>query len=212
VTTDGGSDWTDAESPNKALARVQPLRAGTGFVYAAGKDCRLEEWTTQDDGATWVGPKAIAGGWARQLSDPSLVITPAEDSARPCGEGVVIDLSRTSAEQAEALCADGSVVVTNDAGAKWSDSGAAPGAVALANRLDGEVLATYAARIDPACAGVQIVRVIEGKPAAAVACVQTSAPPQPGQVGISTTAAAGWLLVGEETWTSGADMTTWKQG
>lgn len=211
VTTDGGKNWTEGTSPARAIARIQPLQIGSGFVLAAGPDCTLREWTTADNTATWTGPKAIVGGWARQLSEPAAVLTPANPAARPCGTVDVIDLSRTSAEQAEALCADGEVKVTNDGGASWTDSGTATGAVALANRLEGQVLSTYAARLEASCAGVQVVRVVQGRPATAVACVQTSSPPAPGQVGISASAQAGWLVVGDQTWTAGADLAEWQQ-
>lgn len=210
VTSDGGRTWDDATSPSKAIARIQPLAGGTGFLYAAGADCALQEWTTKDDGKTWAGPKRIVGGWTRQIAEPTQLTTPAKDAVQPCGDVPVIDLSRTSAEQAEALCAEGNVVVTNDGGATWSDSGAAPGAVALSNRLEGEILSTYAARIDASCAGVEVVKVIQGRPASSVACVQTAATPKAGQVGISALPTAGWLVVGDETWTAGADLKTWK--
>jgi photosystem II stability/assembly factor-like uncharacterized protein len=210
VTTDGGRTWDDATSPSKAIARIQPLRDGSGFLYAAGADCALKEWTTKDAGKTWAGPKGIVGGWARLIADPTKLTTPAKDRAQPCGNRSVIDLSRTSAEQAEALCANGSVFVTNDGGASWADSGAAPGAVALSNRLEGEILSTYAARIDPSCAGVEVVKVVQGKTATKVACVETVAAPKAGQVGISALATAGWLVVGDETWTAGADLKSWK--
>jgi photosystem II stability/assembly factor-like uncharacterized protein len=211
VTTDGGRTWADATSPSKALGRIQPLGGGSGFVYAAGADCALQEWTTKDDGKTWAGPKRIVGGWARQIAEPTQLTTPAKDPVQPCGDLSVIDLSRTSAEQAEALCADGKVVVTTDGGASWGDSGSAPGAVALSNRLEGEILSTYAARIVPSCAGVEVVKVIQGQTARNVACVETDAPPKAGQVGISAVLTAGWLVVGDEIWTAGADLKSWKK-
>jgi photosystem II stability/assembly factor-like uncharacterized protein len=210
VTTDGGRTWDDATSPSKAIARIQPLAGGSGFVYAAGADCALQEWTTKDDGKTWAGPKRIVGGWTRQIAEPTQLTTPAKDAMQPCGDAPVIDLSRTSAEQAEALCADGNVVVTNDGGASWDDSGSAPGAVALTNRLEGEILTTYAARVVAGCAGVQIVKVIQGKPAVPLTCVKTTVPTDAGQIGISAAPAAGWLVVGDETWTAGADLKSWR--
>ena len=43
--------------------------------------------------------QAISGGWARQLDEPTEVLTPQDDRAQPCGTSTdVIDLSRTSAE------------------------------------------------------------------------------------------------------------------
>lgn len=211
VTTDGGKNWTKGKSPARAIARIQPLQIGSGFILAAGADCSLREWTTADNAATWTGPKVIDGGWARDLSQQSVVLTPGDPAAQPCGAQLVLDLSRTSAEQAEALCADGKVKVTNDGGSSWGDSGTASGAVALTNRVEGSVLSSYAARLNAACAGVQIVKVVQGRSATPVACVQTAAAPEPGQVGISASARAGWLVVGDETWTSGPDLTEWQQ-
>lgn len=210
VTVDGGKTWTKGSSPSKAVARIQPLGGGVGFVYAAGPGCSLEEWTTRDNSATWTGPKAIVGGWTRQVAQNTEVATPNDPAATPCGKVAVLDLSRTSAEQAEALCANGKVLVTNNGGTSWADSGSAPGAVALSNRLEGSVLTTYAAQLTSSCAGVQVVKVIQGRAAAPVACVETETAPEAGQVGISAAATAGWLVVGDEVWTSGADLTTWE--
>lgn len=211
ATTDGGKHWTEGKSPARAIARIQPLQIGSGFILAAGADCSLREWTTADNAATWTGPKVISGGWARDLSQQSVVLTPGDPAAQPCGAQLVLDLSRTSAEQAETLCADGKVKVTNDGGSSWGDSGTASGAVALTNRVEGSVLSTYAARLNAACAGVQIVKVVQGRSATPVSCVQTTATPEPGQVGISASARAGWLVVGDETWTSGPDLTQWQR-
>lgn len=210
VTTDGGKTWSDGTSPAEAIARIAPQLNGVGLVYAAGPDCTLQEWVTRDNGDTWTGPDAPNGAWTRQLAQTSQVSTPSDPAATPCGSVAVLDLSRTTADQAEVLCANGKVLVTNDGGASWSDSGSAPGAVALSNRLEGQVLTTYAAQIGSTCAGVQVVKVIQGRDAAPVACVETETEPEPGQVGISAAPAAGWLVVGDETWTSGADLTTWE--
>ncbi len=209
VTTDGGKTWSKGTSPAEAVARIAPQLNGVGIVYAAGPDCTLQEWITRDNGATWTGPTAPRGAWTRQIEQVTQVVTPNDPAATPCGTTAVLDLSRTTPEQAEALCADGKVLVTNDGGSSWEDSGSAPGAFALSNRLEAEILTTYAARVNSACAGVQIVKVIQGRNAAPVACVETEAAPVAGQVGISAAPSAGWLVVGDETWTAGADLTTW---
>lgn len=210
VTDDGGRTWSKGTSPAKALARIAPQLNGVGLVYAAGADCTLQEWVTRDDGATWTGPTPANNAWTRLLSDVTEVSTPSDANATPCGTAAVLDLSRTTPEQAEALCANGKVVVTDDGGTSWADSGSAPGAMALSNRLEAGVLTSYAARLSSSCAGVQIVRVVQGRAASPVACVETDAAPEPGQVGISAAPAAGWLVVGKQTWTSGADLRTWK--
>lgn len=209
VTVDGGETWSKGTSPAEAVARIAPQLNGVGLVYAAGPDCELQEWTTRDNGDTWTGPDAPSGAWTRQIAQVTQVVTPNDPAATPCGTVAVLDLSRTTPEQAEALCANGKVLVTNDGGSSWDDSGSAPGAVALSNRLEGTVLTTYAAQLTSSCAGVQVVKVIQGRRPSPVACVETTTPPVPGQVGISAAPTAGWLVVGEETWTAGADLKTW---
>ncbi|HKX68273.1 MAG TPA: hypothetical protein VJN29_13730 [Intrasporangium sp.] len=211
VTRDGGASWDEVEVPARTISRVQPLTGGTGFIVGSDRGCGQSEFTTDDDGATWVGPRPLVGGWARKIAAPNEIVTPEDANSRPCGDQDVLDLSRTSAEQAEALCRDGSVKVTNDSGATWSESGQAEGALAFSNRLEGGVLTTYAARAGvEGCDGVQIAKVIRGEEPAEVACVETTEP-TPGSVAISTSPEAGWLLVGDEAWVSGADLTAWEQ-
>lgn len=209
TTKDGGRTWQQADAAAEATARIQPLGAGRGFSIGAAEDCVLAQFSTSDDGAKWEGPAAIDGGWSRRLDEPSMVTTPQQVNARPCGDGVVLDLSRTSAQQAEALCSDGGVKVTHDGGRAWADSGEAPGAVALSNRLEGGVLSTYVARLDGSCAGVQIVKVIKGKAASPIACVDAPVPDEGGQIAISVVADSGWLLVGDRVWTAGTALTEW---
>ena len=194
------------------ISRVQPLTGGTGFIVGADRGCGQSEFTTDDDGATWTGPQPLVGGWARRLAEPEPGRQSPEDgNAQPCGDQIVLDLSRISAEQAEALCRDGSVKVTNDSGATWSDSGEAEGALAFSNRLEDGVLTTYAARGGvEGCDGVQVAKVVRGEEPTEVACVETPRP-APGSVAISASPEAGWLVVGDGAWVSGADLTAWEQ-
>jgi len=209
TTSDGGRTWQQADAPAGATARIQPLGAGRGFVIGAAKDCVLAQFSTSTDGASWDGPAALDGGWSRRLDEPSMVTTPQQVNARPCGDGVVLDLSRTSAQQAEALCDDGGIKVTQDGGRAWADSGEAPGAVALGNRLEGGVLSTYAARLTDSCTGVEIVKVVQGKAASTIACVDAPVPAKDGQIAISVVGDSGWLLVGDRVWTAGASLKEW---
>ncbi|WP_020144763.1 hypothetical protein [Terracoccus sp. 273MFTsu3.1] len=210
VTADGGQTWTRLRSPARAVARVQPLDETRAFVIGAGPACTLAQYASRDAGRTWLTPTAVSGGWARRLDEPTRVLAPKEAAATPCGDAVVVDLSRTSAAQAQALCADGSVVVTDDGGTTWTGSGDAPGAVALSNLLVDTTLKTYAVRIVGACKGVQLVEVVKGRTAAVVACVPV-ATPERGSVGLSVTDRAGWIVSGNQTWLSQGDLTSWKR-
>jgi hypothetical protein len=193
------------------IARIQPLEPGRGFVIGGVDGCDQVEFTTDDGGESWTGPRALAGAWARKLDAADEVTTPQQADSRPCGDQSVLDLSRTSADQAEALCLDGSVRATEDGGVSWRDSGEAEGALALSNRFEGGVLTTYVARAGvEGCAGVQIVRVARGQEPTDMACVE-AAKIAPGRVALSASSEAGWLVIGGNTWTSDADLTSWEQ-
>lgn len=211
VTTDGGGRWTKASSPAAAIARVQALDNGRAFVIGAGSTCRLRQYSTTDLGQSWGAPTALSGGWARRLDDPTTVVTPNEPASRPCGGAPVVDLSRTSADQAQALCETGEVVVTDDGGTTWTSSGTAPGAVALSNRLASNRLSAYVARVVATCDGIQIARVSAGKDPVELACVEAPLPSSAGRVALSTPDEAGWLLVGNETWTADSALKVWKK-
>ena len=210
VTTDGGETWTRLRAPSRAVARVQPLDEARAFLIGAGSSCALEQYATSDLGRSWPAPTPVSGGWARRLDDPASVVAPQKDRAAPCGDAVVVDLSRTSAAQAGALCGDGSVVVTNDGGVNWSASGDARGGVALSNVLVDTALTTYAVRLVGACAGVELVRMVEGRSARVIACVPVTSPVA-GNVGLSVADGAGWIVSGDETWVSRGDLTSWKR-
>ncbi len=115
TTTNAGRTWNAVSAPARAVARIQPLGGGRGFVYAAGSDCRLGELTTTDAARSWSGPGPVTGGWARQLSDPRAVVTPRADTARPCGDRDVIrpvPLVRDSARWFCASTAPSGVLMT----------------------------------------------------------------------------------------------------
>lgn len=211
LTIDGGATWDEVDPPVDNIARIQPLGPGRGFLIGGVDGCSQVEFTTEDGGEGWAGPRDLAGAWARKLDAPDEVTTPQEPRSGPCGDQAVLDLSRTSADQAEALCLDGSVRETEDGGVSWRDSGEATGALALANRIEGGVLSTYVARAGiEGCAGVQIAKVVRGQEPTDVACVEV-AEIAPGTVALSATSGAGWLVVGSDTWTSGADLTNWER-
>lgn len=211
VTRDGGKRWTTVESPASGVARIQSLADGKGFVIGADADCGLAQYTTTDFGASWSDPISISGGWSRTLESDTEALTPANETAQPCGDTAVLDLSRTSAEQAQALCATGEITLTDDGGDSWSTYGQAPGAVALANRPTSDTPATYVARVVASCDGIEVARVAEGRQPARLACVPATVPKEGGRIAISAPDGAGWLVAEDETWTASRDLRTWKK-
>ena len=212
VTADGGETWDKTEAPARSVIRVQPLDEDRVFAVAAGADCELKQYASNDRGDSWQAPSAVSGGWARQLDEPTEVLTPQDDRAQPCGPSTaVVDLSRTSASQAQALCVSGSVRVTNDGGETWTDAGAVEGGLALGNRLEKGQLTTYVARVAGDCPGIDLVRVAKGKASESVACIGTTLPSKAGQIGLSIVAEAGWLVAGDKVWTAPAALKAWKQ-
>jgi photosystem II stability/assembly factor-like uncharacterized protein len=191
-----------------AIVRAQPLENRRGFVLGADRDCALTQFSTGDGGKTWV-KQATEGGWARALDRPNEALTPRLDRSRPCGDRPIVDLSRASADQGQALCANGELKVTSDGGATWSDAGVAEGGLALSTRLEQGVLSTYVARVDKACAGVQVVRAVAGQQPRPVACVGSTTTAKPGIVSLSTVSDGGWLRVGDETWTAPGSLESW---
>ncbi|WP_076261510.1 hypothetical protein [Intrasporangium flavum] len=207
VTTDGGATWTTLRSPARALARVQPLDASRVFVIGSSASCVPSQYASRDRGGTWQAPAAVTGSWARRLDDPASIVAPKATDPKPCGGAAVLDLSRTSATRAQALCAGGEVVGSTDGGRTWRAEGTAAGGVALSN-LDDAGIVTYVARVVGACAGVQVVRVGTDR-STVVACVATRGV-RAGQVALSVTAQAGWLVVGDRTWTAAGDLRSWR--
>ncbi|ADU47706.1 hypothetical protein [Intrasporangium calvum] len=211
ISVDGGATWDDVEAPSATISRIQPLDRDEGFVVGGVEGCGQDQFTTRDGGRAWAGPTALVGAWARRLDRPTEVTTPQSPTAEPCEGDIVIDLSRTSAQQAEALCSDGGVRVTGDGGVSWRDSGQASGALALSNRLEGGVLATYVARVGvEGCDGVQVAKVTQGADPVEVACIR-SVRATGGDVAISVADEAGWLVVDDRTWVSGAGLTVWEE-
>ena len=57
---------------------------------------------------------------------------------------------------------------------------------------------------------MQVAKVVRGQEPSDLACIET-ATPAPGSVAIAASSEAGWLVIGQDTWTSSADLTNWKQ-
>lgn len=213
ISTDGGKTWSTESSPARAVTRVQPLATARGFVLAADKDCRLGQYTTTDGGQSWTGSGSTTGAWGRKPDAAEEIYTPQDPAARPCTGGDVVDLARSSATGAQVLCQDGTVRQTIDGGQTWRDAGEVKGALAIANRVEGNRLVGYAARSVDGCAGVQLVRIGTGGQGAdpeVLACIEADLTDVAGRVALSTPKAGGWLLVGKQTFTAGADLTSWK--
>ncbi|WP_323100591.1 hypothetical protein [Intrasporangium sp. YIM S08009] len=208
VTTDGGATWTTLRPPVRALPRVQPLDSARVFVIGSSGACEPRQYASRDRGSTWQAPAAVTGSWARRLDDPASILAPRATDPKPCGGATVVDLSRTSATRAQALCAGGEVVGSSDGGLTWRAEGAAAGGVALSN-LDDSGVVTYVARVVGACGGVQVVRV-ETDRSTVVACVGSAAP-RDGRVALSVTPQAGWLVVGDQTWSAAGDLRSWRE-
>ena len=211
VTTDGGRTWTEQATPVPALGRVQPVDADRGFVIGAkGAGCSVGEYATDDDAATWRGPRAVEGGWSRLPGgDPTVVITPKRPDARPCGSTTVVDLARVSATRAVVLCADGRLARSGDGGGTWTTLATVEGALAVGARVDGSSPAVFVARATDDCAGVEVAKV-SGTAASKVACVKPSLGGADGKVSISVVDEGGWLAVADATWRSDASLETWR--
>ncbi len=209
VTGDGGRTWGTRVVPAKALGRVQPVSADRAFVIGADASCTAGEFITDDGARTWNGPRALQGGWSRTPGGATgTAVTPERPTARPCGPGTLVDLSRVSGTSARALCGDGSVTTSSDGGATWTRLAQVGSAMALSVREEKGSARAYVARVADGCEGVELARVT-GKSATSVACVVVPDGLPEGRVSISVVDAAGWLAVGDTVWRSGADLRTW---
>lgn len=215
ATTDGGRTWSTGGSPGRGVARIQPLSNDRGFVYAAaGANCGLVELTTTNSARSWTRAGTLRGAWTRSLSDAEVVVTPRTPTARPCGTVQVADLARASAVEATVLCVDGRIRRTLDGGATWFDGGQVPGGLTVSSREENGAFATYIAGSTRDCLGIAIFKATAAATASgptATTCLPSAGKATPGTVSLSVVGAAGWLLVGDETWLSGADLTTWKR-
>ncbi|WP_256793829.1 hypothetical protein [Terrabacter sp. Ter38] len=211
VTTDGGRTWTTRTPPVQAMGRVQPVDADRGFVIGAkGAGCAVGEYATDDDAASWSGPRDVEGGWSRRPGgDPTRVITPTRPDARPCGPTTVVDLARVSATRAVVVCADGRLVRSTDGGGKWTALATVKGALAVGARDGAGAAQIYVARATDDCAGVEVAKV-SGSAASKVACVKTSLDGADGKVSISVVDQGGWLAVADATWRSDTNLETWR--
>jgi hypothetical protein len=214
VTTDGGNTWTARVVPAQAVLRVLPRSATTAVLVSAGADCRPEVRRSTDGGLTWGVPADAATTWWRDPTDSQLVHAPGPGTARPCGDGMVLDLAPLTSWGALVLCSDGDIRTTRDSGATWTTDGSAPGALALDSRVEAEGWRAYVVRVTDGCRGLQVARV-NAAPAApeVLGCVVLEAgPADAGSVTLSIYGPNGWVGIGERTWRSRDGLRTWVSG
>lgn len=212
VTTDGGKSFKDRKSPLRVIAGVQPTSADRAFMVGASRACDMEGRTTADGGASWGPASRVTDVWTRDARDDQVVLSSGSRSSRPCGEGVVVDLTRLSAGGAQVLCADSTLKSTNDSGASWQAAGDAPGALALDDRQGPNGITAYVVRPGEKCRGLEIVQRDNGgagvpKP---VGCAELPLEGvKPGTVSLSVVGNDGWLAVGDDMWRSRDGLRTW---
>lgn len=205
VTTDAGATWTASDAPG-AVTRLRPSGRNEAFVVGGGKSCAMRLWTTGDAGGAWSDPSSASSAWARDAGDDHLVIRPGDDPVTPCGKAAVLDLASLGRQAASVLCGDGRVRTTTDGGKKWPTAFTAEKALAFALLPDGR--GALAARSD-GCDGVTVTALVGGAPDKST-CVAGAAA-TPGQVAISVTDGAAWLVAGDAAYTASEVTGPWKR-
>jgi hypothetical protein len=207
VTSDGGLHWKDLTSPVSRLVRVQPSSATSAFLIG-GSDagCDLGLRSTSDGGSTWSRAATIAQAWARDLRSASTIHVPGGGTKRPCGSAAVIDLARADASHASLLCADGAVRTSSDSGRTWPVAAHVPGALTVL-ATPGRTY-TVSRSSSASCVGLSVLATASG---GAASCVRLTDAPAPGTVGGSITSSTAWLRVGDRTFLSTDDLSTWHE-
>jgi hypothetical protein len=202
VTQDGGNTWQPRQAPFDATVRIRVRDNGSAFAIGADQDCA--EMIRQAEGAAarWLGASPVADAWYRDLGDAQSVGTPSGESAQPCQELDVVDLSVASTGAA-VLCADGQVRTTTT-GAEWETTAKAPGALAVALREEGGVLVALGLE---SCAGVAIAEA--SSPDRPLGCAASGGPVAAGTVSLSVTPSTAWLAAGSQVFRSSGDLGTW---
>lgn len=192
VSTDGGRTWWSRKAPG-SVTGLRPSTASVGFVVGGEDGCMLRLWRTANGGGRWSGAQSAASAWGRSAADASLVNRPEAAPVRPCPrQEPVVDLVALGRYTASVLCSGGALRSTSDGGRSWDTTVKRPGAVALS--LSGTGQGAVAA-VDPGCAGVVVQRLSGGR-LGADRCVGGPTP-APGQVALSVTRGAVWLVAGD---------------
>jgi len=197
VTTDGGATWTASDTP-AAITRIRTSGRAEGWVVAGvGKDCTMRVFTTGGAGDEWSDPASASAAWARVAEDARRAIRPGGGPVTPCGRAEVLDLASIGRVVASVLCADGTVRTTEDGGETWPEAFRVEGALAFALRADGR---GTIASVTTECDGTTVTALVDGQPEESV-CVE-GAEATPGDVSISLSDQAAWLVAGDAAFTA----------
>jgi hypothetical protein len=204
LTDDQGQSWQPVATPTDMLLRVQRTsESQLWFVGADGRRCTPEFSISDDRGQSWVGPSDSTGAWHQLVDvDATQLRAPYSLIDSPCGRRGVLELEAVSFEEASVLCGNGEVFSTINSGTAWTSVGRTAGAVAMGLLGSSPVVALVS---EGDCSGLAI-----GAPGGdAVGCVQGA--PSSGVALAFNGPAAGWVLAGEQTWTSNDAGSTWKR-
>jgi hypothetical protein len=208
LTTNGGESWGPRATKFDVLTRVRVRDNGSAFAVGGsrGSECTPQIRQTSKYDGEWGAASVVNDAWFRDPRDPRSVGLPTGGTGHPCGTLTVTDLAVVDSAAA-ALCADGAVLVSRT-GASWRRAATVPSALALS--LDSDARAYLAVPGADQCAGLAVVEA--GAPDKALGCAELDASEiAPGTVALSVSAGPGWLVAGDQSFHSGADLKTWKK-
>jgi len=118
----------------------------------------------------------------------------------PCGRRTTLELQAATFEEASVLCGNGEVFSTVNSGVSWASAWRTPRAVAMA--VVGSLPVVAVPSVGD-CAGLAV-----GSPGAEpIGCIEGASSTD---VAMSfSEPSAGWVVAGEQTWTSNDGGTTW---
>ena len=209
-TADRGKTWTTIATPLRTITRVVPRGGSNVFIIGAAANCALIEYTSTDNGQTWLGPIAADNSWTLDAKNPAAVVAGGATST-PCGKQAVVSLARVSSSTAQALCLDGQIVQSGDLGKTWRLVRAIPGALAITSQQQPIGVVAYAVRTSPTaqCKGLEVLQMDGAGIPSTISCVPLdTSKVTPGTVSIAMIGTQGWLSVGASTWTTD-DRKTW---
>ena len=131
VSTDGGADFGASPTGLTSVLAVKAVDAGSISVVGTTADCKVQQVTSGDGGASWTTADDISL-WYPKADDTTKVVTPDRTSTLRDG-CVVTSISQVTDESGRVTCADGSILGSGDNGKTWVDLG----------RLDNVRVATF---------------------------------------------------------------------